>query len=67
MDAKGGLRDVGDVMEEIGGKWNTFTGTCRTVDKIDSIEFLFYPKDFEKDDELFIDNIRVYCLDDLMK
>ena len=25
LDAKGGLRDVGEVMEEIGGKWNTFT------------------------------------------
>ena len=25
LDAKGGLRDVGDVMDEIGGKWTSFT------------------------------------------
>ena len=27
LDAKGELRDVGDVMEEIGSKWDTFTKT----------------------------------------
>ena len=47
------------------GKWNTLTGICRTQENTDTIDFLFYPRDFEKDDELYIDNLRVFCLDDL--
>ena len=49
------------------GKWNLFANVCKAWEKTDTIVFLFYPKDFEKDDELFIDNIRVYCLDDLIR
>ena len=49
------------------GKWNLFANVCKAWEKTDNIVFLFYPKDFEKDDELFIDNIRVYCLDDLIR
>ena len=48
-----------------GGKWMTFSGVCSSANQVDRIRFLFWIRDFEADDEIYFDNVRVYCLEDL--
>ncbi|MBO5723708.1 MAG: DUF4838 domain-containing protein, partial [Lentisphaeria bacterium] len=47
------------------GKWSTFSGLCSQSEKGDNIQFMFYLRKFEKEDEVYVDNFRAYCLDDL--
>ena len=47
------------------GKWMTFSGICKSANQADNIRLLFWTRDFEADDEIYFDNVRVYCLDDL--
>lgn len=47
------------------GRWNTFSGVCTGHLQGDNIQFMFYLRKFEKEDEVYLDNFRAYCLDDL--
>lgn len=54
-----------------GGKWMTFSGICKPEKVIwtkgtpDNIRFMIWLRKFEKEDEIYIDNIRAFCLDDM--
>ena len=47
------------------GKWTTFTGICCAEKATDTIELLIWLRKFEDQDEIYLDNVRVYCLEDL--
>ena len=47
------------------GKWTTFTGICCAERGADSIELMIWLRKFEDDDDIYMDNVRVYSLEDL--
>lgn len=56
----------------VGGQWVTLSGVGRVgkresnaIDKDYELRLMFYLRKFEEEDEIYIDNVRAYCLDDL--
>jgi len=47
------------------GTWNTYSETVKGHVKGDSVLIQVWVRNFEKDNPVWIDNLRLYCLDDM--
>lgn len=51
-----------------GGSWNTFSSVVSSNrEGVDNLDIQIYFQKFEQDEPVWIDNIRLYCLDDLVQ
>ena len=51
-----------------GGSWNTVSSVVSSSSEgVNSLQIQLYFEKFEKDEPVWIDNIRLYCLDDLIQ
>ena len=51
-----------------GGSWNTVSSVVSSSKEgVNSLQIQLYFEKFEKDEPVWIDNIRLYCLDDLIQ
>ena len=49
------------------GTWNTYSETVKGHAKGDSVLIQVWVRNFEKDNPIWIDNLRLYCLDDMIR
>ena len=50
-----------------GGRWNTCSAVISHPGPVDNLKIMFFFQKFESDEPVWIDNIRFYCLDDLIQ